>query len=433
MEIFMSILNKSAEKKEFINNLFFNIYCLLMSALFIFRALPYFDQPGDQTWFAEEAIRTNYDYLGFAIDRYFTWSSRLLIESATMYFSVHQVRFGIAVFLALFVFWKCLVSLFLEDGDKHNKIRFLVPLIFILIFTGNFYSGAGLIPNMVNYFFPMVCFTFGWTLMKKNSKFYNVLSIFFIIFSCMQEQFTILTFLIFLYLLINHFLKKNKINLKYVCFVIISLLGIISAMISPGNKDRVITEIEVYYPTFDSISVFNKVYNGFMEANRVLFLNNTELNFLFLLLILLLIISIIRKKYGISILVSVIIFCTLFNKIGIDTPMNTIQKIINDYPDLQLFSKDYYLALYPVILYALFLLIIGFSLLTIFDDVETGLFSLILVMSGYLARMAVSFSPGVFVSGIRTFEPLIFTSFIVIILMINELSALYEKNLEGNE
>ena len=42
---------------------------------------------GDQKDFQLMAAQFHYHYFDFAIARYFTWSSRLLIESFTMFFS----------------------------------------------------------------------------------------------------------------------------------------------------------------------------------------------------------------------------------------------------------------------------------------------------------------------------------------------------------
>ena len=403
------------------NNVVMSIYYSFMGLLFTVRSLPYYSQAGDQTWFIEQAKKLNYDYLGFAIDRYFSWSSRLLIESATMFFSVHQILFSIVVFILLFAFWNCLYKLFIFDDEKHKLFKLFVPIIFIVIFTGNFYSGAGLIPNMVNYFFPMASFIFAWFLILKDNKFYNIISIFFIVFACMQEQFTVLTFLIFSYFVISHFWKNKTINLKYLIFVIISTLGMLSVKLSPGNANREKSTIGTYFPNFDSLSVFKKLYNGFMETNRVLFLNNAELNFIFIFLFLLIILAVIKKKYLVSFLDFIVVYCVLLNKMGVDTPLDTVQKITNNHVETLL------LALYPVFLSLLFLIILAFSTFYLFEDSEIGLFSLVLIIFGYLARMVVSFSPSVYVSGIRTFEPLILTVFIVILLMLNELK-LFLKN-----
>ncbi|MFP9075633.1 beta-carotene 15,15'-monooxygenase, partial [Enterococcus faecalis] len=61
-------------------------------------------------------------------------------------------------------------------------------------------------------------------------------------------------------------------------------------------------------------------------------MDNTELNFIFLLLIVILVVSIIKKEYLTIFMISGILYCTLFHHLGIDTPLNTIQKIVNENP-----------------------------------------------------------------------------------------------------
>ena len=62
---------------------------------------------GDQTAFLEYAKEFHYNYLFFGIDRYFTWSSRLLIESATLLFSVHEKLFYSSSLSGNFAFGLC--------------------------------------------------------------------------------------------------------------------------------------------------------------------------------------------------------------------------------------------------------------------------------------------------------------------------------------
>ena len=69
----------------------FYLYILIVAVLY---AIQYYinnkiTPVGDQTAFVKYAEEYHYNYLFFGIDRYFTWSSRLLIESATLLFSIH--------------------------------------------------------------------------------------------------------------------------------------------------------------------------------------------------------------------------------------------------------------------------------------------------------------------------------------------------------
>ena len=397
------------------------IYYFFMSALFIVRSIPYFSNAGDQTWFASEATKYNYNYVQFGIDRYFTWSSRLLIESATMFFSVHQKLFVIVLFFMLFAFWKCLENILTSISYNRHIISLLIPMLFFIVFTGNFFSGAGIIPNMVNYFFPMAFFVFALFIISSFDGKVKIIFIPLLILSSLQEQFSLLTFIIFLVLTINYFVTQKSINISYLISIIISFIGLVSVKLSPGNKNRIIAETQAHYPNFNEISIFNKLYSGFFETNRLLFLNNTELNFILLFILIILIALLLKKDYLFSLLILSISYCVFLNKIGVDTPFATIQKVLDENQEIFLFSKNYLLALYPTILFAVILVIVGCSIVRIFKNKRHGLFAMLLVGAGYLARLAVSFSPTIYVSGIRTFTPLIFTSFIVMLLIINEI------------
>ncbi|UOC10494.1 beta-carotene 15,15'-monooxygenase [Streptococcus equinus] len=401
-------------------NVRLTIYYYFMSALFIVRSIPYFSDAGDQNWFASEAIKYNYDYMKFGIDRYFSWSSRLLIESATMFFSVHQKLFVIVLFFVLIAFWKSIENILISISFNHETISVLIPLLYFIIFTGNFFSGAGVIPNMVNYFFPMACFVFAIFFQNHFEAKAKFIFVPFLIVSCMQEQFSLLTFIIFFILLVDYIITQKGINISYLISIIISFIGLISVKLSPGNGSRIIAETRAHYPNFNEISNVNKLYSGYFETNRLLFLNNTELNFILLFLLIILIALILKKDYLFSLLILSILYCVFLNRIGVDTPFATIQKVLDENKNIFLFSKNYLVALYPMILFTAILGSISCSIVRTFFNKRKGLFALLIVGVGYLSRLAVSFSPTIYVSGIRTFTPLIFTSFIVMLLIIDE-------------
>lgn len=82
----------------------FYCYILIISILYGFQY--YINNKitpvGDQTAFLNYAKEFHHNYLEFGINRYLTWSSRLLIESATLFFSVHDKLFIIASIIASF-------------------------------------------------------------------------------------------------------------------------------------------------------------------------------------------------------------------------------------------------------------------------------------------------------------------------------------------
>ena len=89
------------KKKKFI----LPIYYAFISFLFTLESIIYINDAGDQTRFAHMAKK--YDFFEFAIYRYKTWSSRLLIESTTMFMSNHYLFFDLTMLISLVIFFYC--------------------------------------------------------------------------------------------------------------------------------------------------------------------------------------------------------------------------------------------------------------------------------------------------------------------------------------
>ncbi|RSK00328.1 hypothetical protein D8783_08260 [Streptococcus sp. A12] len=94
----------------------FYLYIFIVSLLY---AIQYYinnkiTPVGDQTAFLKYAEEFQYNYLYFGIDRYFTWSSRLLIESATLFFLFMKN------YLSLYLLWQRLYSYYLAKSSQRN-------------------------------------------------------------------------------------------------------------------------------------------------------------------------------------------------------------------------------------------------------------------------------------------------------------------------
>ena len=91
------------------------LYYAFISFLFTLESIIYINDAGDQTSFAHMAQK--FGFFEFAIYRYKTWSSRLLIESVTMFMSNHYLLFDVTMLISIacyfptffskFVFHKC--------------------------------------------------------------------------------------------------------------------------------------------------------------------------------------------------------------------------------------------------------------------------------------------------------------------------------------
>ncbi|WP_455461354.1 hypothetical protein [Streptococcus salivarius] len=407
------------------------LYYCFISLLFTLESIIYIGDPGDQFAFAQLAKK--YSFIEFALFRYSTWSSRLLIESFTMFFSAHYLIFKLCLFLGMFLFFFSFNGL-IFSRKMNSKIQYITPLLFWMSFPGIFFTSAGLIATMTNYLFPMITFVIACYLLKENSKWSRILSLPFIVFTCMQEQFTVFAFLLIVYVFIKKvFVERKKLPLNYIILGFVSAVGLLSGVLSPGSKIRVISEAKVWYPGFDKLSLFTKFAKGFLETNRVLFLTS-ELSVVFLVLLLLLSVSLIKKQLK-SVFISVgLLYILIINKLGIGGILSSLSRLIdiqnsrNDILHFNVFEN-----LFPLLFYTTILLALAFSVYTSFENHKVGLNAIVVLTVGYMSRMTVSLSPTIYASQLRTFTPLVFSFFIVSVLLVQEGTNYFYKSCKSED
>lgn len=395
-----------------------SIYYAFISFLFTLESIIYINDAGDQTSFAYMAKK--YGFFEFAIYRYKTWSSRLLIESTTMFMSNHYLFFDLTMLISLVIFFYCFNGIFFNK-EKYWKLQFVSPVIFLLAFPSLFFTSAGLIATVTNYLFPMISFVIAWYCILQKKRLYTLLSLPFLIFACMQEQFTVYGFILFIYLFIKSYLDNRSVDKNYLIAIIVSFIGIVSGLLSPGSDNRVFHESQLWYPDFENLSFPIKIIKGYLETNRVLFVTS-ELNIVFLFLVLLIVATIVKKQYFSAFISGTIIYTIIIHRFGISNLLTAVQRIIdvqNDRADASYFSiKE---NLYLLVLYTLILCVIGVIVFLIFKEWKDGLTAVVILAAGYAARMTVSLSPTIYASGVRTYTPLIFSLLIVVLMIVKEI------------
>ncbi len=392
------------------------IYYALISFFFTLQSIVYINDVGDQLSFAKMA--KHYGFFEFAVYRYQTWSSRLLIESLTMFMSAHYLIFDATMFIGIACFFYCFNGIFLKE-DKYWGLRFITPAFFLLIFPSIFFTSAGLIATATNYLFPMIVFVVGWYCLEHKGWSWLVISLPFLILACMQEQFTIFALITFLFYLLKDWLKKKELNYNYLTGSVLALVGIISALVAPGSAHRNVIETKAWYPGFDKLSLSVKVAKGYLETNRVLFVSS-ELTIIYILLISVLVLSLIKRHYLASFLSGTVLYTVLTNRLGSTSILTAVQHV-NDYQNqLPMTQFSFKVNLYPLLIYTVFLIIITIVLFLLFEDKWQATSAVIILGVGYAARMTVSLSPTIYASGLRTFTPLIFSGLIVVIMIYRE-------------
>lgn len=406
------------------------LYYAFISFLFTLESIIYINDAGDQTSFAHMAQK--YGFFEFAIYRYKTWSSRLLIESVTMFMSNHYLLFDVTVLISVAIFFYCFNGIFLRE-EKYRKLQFVSPVIFLLSFPSLFFTSAGLIATVTNYLFPMISFVIAWYCIIQEKHWYTILSLPFLVFACMQEQFTVYASILFVFALISSYLECKRINKNYFIATCVSLLGLVSGLLCPGSANRLTTETKIWYPGFETISFPVKIIKGYLETNRVLFVTS-ELNIVYLLLVLIIVVSIMKKQYFATFVSGTVIYTVITQRLGMNSLLTAVQRTIDNQNKSEI--PNYFSLkenLYPIVLYTLILCIVAVVVFMIFKEWKGGLTALVVLAAGYASRMTVSLSPTIYASGLRTYTPLIFSFVIVILLLSKEISGIViEKDLDSD-
>lgn len=401
------------------------MYYGIMSLLFTIESIVYINDSGDQTWFAKKS--SQFHFFEFAIFRYKTWSSRLLIESFTMFYSNHYLLFDLTMFVgvaALFYFFN---KLFIKNSTS-SALHCAFPVIFVVVFPSIFFASAGLIATMTNYLFPMITMVIACYLVSTKKLYQSVIAVPFLVLTCMQEQFTVFLFIVYFGLLVLEIIKKSILSKSYFLVLGISALGIISGLLSPGSALRAKAESKLWYPDFNQIPLVTKFLKGYIETNRVLFVT-TELSILLLFIVLLLVVSIIKRRFIVSVLSGATLFSLLNNRFGISSLLTAVQKII----DIQNARKDatyfdFKENLYPLVLYTIILLALALCTVLVLDDINQKVYAILILAAGYTARMTVSLSPTIYASGLRTYTPLVLSLIIVSMMLVQEMYIKYQQN-----
>jgi hypothetical protein len=99
---------------------------------------------------------------------------------------------------------------------------------------------------------------------KKETRPYGyVFKLLGFIFVVQQEQFALLSFIVFFTAIVYQLTQKISVK-KYIPFLFLSVMGILSVKLSPGNTKRTITEIKEHFPEFANISLLRKLDVGFI-------------------------------------------------------------------------------------------------------------------------------------------------------------------------
>ncbi len=383
---------------------------------------------GDDELFA--SALSNKNIFSFLSERYLTWSGRLVVEFLLVNIIAQKIIFW--KILNTFFVTMLLVSSILYINDKSKLSRLekinLYSFGMFLFFILNTYvlsSSVFWITGSFNYLWTTVAMLFTMVPFKrlifeeKASKFMYIASILTSILACYFEQTAVVLLTYSTLCIIYVLFKKIKLNkiiiLPYLSIIINSVI----LFLSPGNKIRFFAEVEHWYPGFDQLSIFTKLYRGLAWTLNHIVNENQFLMFILVILLSYMLYKNRSKIFTIS-LIPVVYFG--FRIISFEHTVNkifakeiNIQQILDKYiynilgQNIQSFVKYIPILIICVIVFIIFLEIIFFL-----KDKLKSLNIVILYVASILTPLTLSFSPTIYASGHRIF----FTGDIILYLII---------------
>ncbi len=368
---------------------------------------------GDDIWFSTCCQNTTFfDYM---VNRYQTWSSRILIEICFVMF---------CEFLPLYI-WKILniamfyllaysiSELFIEkDKRKYNTII----CILLLCIPLSMLRSAGWVATMNCYLWTSATGLYAMIPLKKIAKNKNITilqAITYILatlYATNQEQAAGILFIVYtigiIYLLKIRKIKINKTKVTIFINYLIVILWLILILTCPGNSIRKVQEEDTWFPGYSNLSIIQKLV--ICITSMMSFMID---RILFLILVILLACSIYRKRNEYNIIQKVIgysslILTSLYKCIIIILNIINMQQIM----DNQIFN------IARVLIYGLILATIGLSLIVIFKK-EKCVLAVLIYFCGIISRIVMLVSPTVLVSGERT-STFLYLSFILIEILL---------------
>lgn len=407
------------EKLLKFKKVYFGLFVVIVSALFAYR----FYQAnsiypvGDQMGFIVHAQQIDFNYLYFAIFRYTTWSSRLLIESATMYFSLHELIFLFSASIATLILLTCSKKLC-------PNLPILPGILLFIFFPRTLFVSAGPIPTYTNYIFPASLLIFSLYYRASKYMLIKILSMIFFVFSIMQEQLAVYSFLWLLFECVRNFKNRSlkKFDIVYLTF---SICAILSVKLSPGNSIRMIQETQNWFPNFNRLNLIQKISLGILESGENLLTISKTYLFIPFFLVLILIFSLLTKRVLSFILSAFVILLMIVSKFKFKLSLYKIFLISKNVKKTGLFVNNIenYSA---VFIYLVVFISILLSLYCVIDK-EKRVWYVYLLTIGMVGRMLVSFSPTIYDSGPRTHLPVMISLFIISCGLISDLILLFNR------
>lgn len=384
----------------------------------------------DDAWFIKQVTNEinpetseviEHPITGFVQERYFNWSSRVIIEFI-LCLTLKTSKYLWILLEALMVTIACysISKIFVKDNKKENNVM-LISMILIYPYT--IMHQAGWAATTINYMWPLAMCLFALIPIKKiwyGEKIqlceYPLYSIA-LLFAGNHEQASSLLVSFYILFTIIMIVRDRKIKPYMIIQSILAIVSIIFILTCPGNYVRQQEEMRRFID-FGMLTFLDKFVLGFTSTFGQIIANQNIVYTLLTSLLAIYVFSNYKEKlYRVIALVPVVSILVFGHLSSITFEM---------FPNLEIFyelltTKDVLLTVancnkiyytFPIIFTFMNFICIGVSLLLLTKKYKNNI-AVLIYLAGLLSRVIMGFSPTVFVSKTRT---MIFFDFAMIII-----------------
>lgn len=365
--------------------------------------------------------------ISYGIDRWFNWSSRLLIENACNFFSKHLTLWTlITIITGAVLFWSI--------GRILNHKRIYQSVILFSVFLTvnlSILSTAGVFATTINYLWPLACFAFVVAGVlrpfesKRMRQVFSVAMVPLFIFAVCSEQIAMLGVFFFAGCVIYYKLNRKKIPKKIWLLLALSILGVINTLVSPGNAHRTELEANNRWSEFSTLSLKKKIVIGVVATmSRLFFAPQLPI----VLLVLLIGVTAIKWK-NIQAFASILPSVTLLYLFNFSETFSTVIVNENHFKTLKTAAlgfnqfnlpESHQMRIYFVIFAVLIISILS-SILFLYGRSRKMVIIVASLLGGGAVSLAVSLSPTLFASSTRTLYPLLIIVVGIVTMMLDEI------------
>lgn len=390
----MRLQMKEKVKKVYQSDLFpMFLFLALMLCIEMFMT-----KEGDDIFFSSAC--NNKGLINYLLERYHTWTSRIVIEAILVTFSnfLPMVIWKIANLGMYALLIYSMQKLFVSQNKKMGNA---IICIFVLLLPFSIFHEAGWIATFNNYLWVVALGMYSFIAIhnrmhnKKIPIWQAITFILAIIYAANQEQMAGILFLIYTPMIL-YMLKIKKVKpLLFIMYAII-IVNLVFILTCPGNTARTIEEASRYYQNFEEVSLITKLEQG---LTSMMYYVMERWRILFVVLLVLIAYAMVKQNNDIRLKILGI------TPIAIYAFYHECISLIIGFRKMQVLETMKIYTIFKIVVYAMILITITICLYQIFKKEKNRLKRFMpayLFCVGVISRYIMAFSPTIYASEERT-------------------------------